>query len=53
MSKKSSARIDGPLSFGFPDPLNTRPLLDIKICIINAVPHLTYPQTQEYAGCHQ
>ena len=27
ISKKSSARILGPLSLGFPDPLNTRPVL--------------------------
>ena len=25
MSRKSSAKMFGPLSFGFPDPLNTRP----------------------------
>ena len=26
ISKKSSARIGGPLSMAFPDPLNTRPI---------------------------
>lgn len=26
MSRKSSARTTGPLSMGFPDPLNTRPV---------------------------
>lgn len=32
MSRKSSARTAGPLSMGFPEPLNTRPARKKKTC---------------------
>ena len=31
ISRKSSARMLGPLSRGLPDPLNTRPAVDINL----------------------
>lgn len=55
ISKKSSARIDGPLSLGFPDPLNTRPTSKNKQMNIQMIVflYLTCPLIQEYVKYHQ
>lgn len=38
MSKKSSARIGGPLSMGFPEPLKTRPNMSSDTGVLKISP---------------
>ena len=38
MSKKSSAKTDGPPSIGSPDPLNVLPSISSEIGILNTSP---------------